>query len=97
MKIRCDTCPLAHNTYPDKVDNYGNHFHICSLTGNMVYTMPRKEKSYSGNGYTRFPPSGCGSFNSIEDARTYAKEHHIRIKEGQDGAVRVFGEDQTDF
>ena len=28
MMIKCDTCPRCKDTYPDKVDFDGNHFHI---------------------------------------------------------------------
>ena len=48
MMIKCDTCPRCKDTYPDKVDFDGNHFHICGMSGNMVYTEPRKVKRQVG-------------------------------------------------
>ena len=62
--IGCDTCPYCKDEYPGKLDSFGNHFHICGMTGNMVYTQPRKEKKYSGAGWMRFGISSCGLFNS---------------------------------
>lgn len=67
-KIRCDTCPRCKDLYPGKVDADGNHFCICGMTGNMVYTQPRRVKRYSGPGYLHFGISGCGLFDSVEDA-----------------------------
>lgn len=66
--IRCDTCPYCKDEYPGRVDAHGNHFHICGMTGNMVYTEPRREKRYSGPGYIKFGISGCGLFDTVEDA-----------------------------
>ncbi len=66
--IRCDTCPYCKDEYPGKVDAHGNHFHICGMTGNMVYTEPRKEKRWSGPGYIHFETSGCGLYKTAEDA-----------------------------
>lgn len=65
--IKCDTCPRCKDSYPGKVDRDGYHFCICSLTGNMVYTMPRKIKRLSGRGYIHCGISSCGLFGSIED------------------------------
>lgn len=67
-KIRCNTCPYCKDTYPGKLDHQGNHFCICGLTGNMVYTMPRKEKRYSGSGYIHLEISGCGLFDTLDEA-----------------------------
>ena len=66
--IRCDTCPRCENSYPGKVDSDGNHFCICGMTGNMVYTQPRKVKRWSGPGYLHFGISSCGIFETVEDA-----------------------------
>lgn len=66
--IKCDTCPRCKDLYPGKVDPDGNHFCICGMTGNMVYTQPRRVKRYSGPGYLHFGISGCGLFDSVEDA-----------------------------
>ena len=67
-KIKCDTCPRCKDAYPDKVDNFGNHFCICGMSGNMVYTQPRTEKRYSGKGFIHFEVSGCGLYDTVEDA-----------------------------
>lgn len=40
--IKCDTCPRCKDTYPGKVDADGYHFHICGMSGNIVYTIPHK-------------------------------------------------------
>ena len=66
--IRCDTCPYCKDEYPGKVDAQGNHFHICGMTGNMVYTEPRREKRWSGPGYIKFGISGCGLFDTVDAA-----------------------------
>jgi len=66
--IRCDTCPYCKDSYPNSTDGQGNHFCICGMTGNMVYTEPRREKRWSGPGYIKFGISGCGLFDTVEDA-----------------------------
>lgn len=72
--IKCDTCPYCKDTYPDKLDADGNHFCICGMTGNMVYTQPRKVKRYSGPGYLRFGISSCGIFETVEDVLAHMTE-----------------------
>ena len=76
--IRCDACPRCKDLYPDKVDLYGNHFCICGLTGNMVYTEPRKIKKYTGSGYIHFSTSSCGLYETPEDALSHMTESEIR-------------------
>lgn len=66
--IRCDTCPYCKDSCPGKVDSDGNHFHICGLTGNMVYTEPRRVKKWSGPGYLKYGISSCGIFETVEKA-----------------------------
>ena len=66
--IRCDTCPRCKDSYPGKVDSDGNRYFICGMTGNMVYTQPRKVKRWSGPGYLHFGISSCGIFETMEDA-----------------------------
>ena len=68
MAIRCDTCPRCYDAYPDKTDPQGNHFQICGMSGNMVYTTPRTEKRYSGKGYIHYGVSTCGLYETVEDA-----------------------------
>ena len=65
--IRCDTCPRCYDPYPGKLDPFGNHFCICGMTGNMVYTTPRKEKRISGHGWIHYGVSSCGLFKSVEE------------------------------
>ena len=72
--IRCDTCPYCKDSYPGKLDSYGNHFHICGMTGNMVYTKPRMEKRWSGPGHIKFGISSCGIFKTVEDVLAHMTE-----------------------
>lgn len=65
--IRCDTCPYCKDVYPGKLDTYGNHFCICGMTGNMVYTEPRKEKRYSGSGWIHYGVNSCGLFQTVDE------------------------------
>jgi len=66
--IRCDTCPRCYDAYPGKLDSFGNHFHICGMTGNMVYTEPRKEKRISGSGWIHYGINSCGLYETIDAA-----------------------------
>ena len=75
--INCDTCPRCYDPYPDKVDIHGNHFNICHLTGNIVYTEPWKEKRYSGHGYIHHSVSTCGLYETIEDALNHMTKTEI--------------------
>ena len=72
--IRCDTCPYCKDEYPGKVDACGHHFHICGMTGNIVYTYPRRVKRYSGPGYLRFGVSSCGIFETVDDVLAHMTE-----------------------
>lgn len=72
--IRCDTCPYCKDSYPNSTDGHGNHFCICGMTGNMVYTEPRKEKRWSGPGYIKFGVSSCGIFETVEDVLAHMTE-----------------------
>lgn len=65
--IKCDTCPWCKDTNPEKVDQNGYPYHICGMSGNIVYTIPRKEKRYSGSGYIHFGICSCGIFETEED------------------------------
>lgn len=65
--ITCAECPRCKDNYPNSTDGEGNHFCICGMTGNIVYTIPRKEKRYSGSGYIHFGTSSCGIFETVED------------------------------
>lgn len=66
--IKCSECPRCEDRYPDKTDFFGNHFCICGMTGNMVYTKPRKERKYNGRGWIEFSESSCGLFSSFNEA-----------------------------
>lgn len=65
--VKCSECPYCKDTYPGKADYFGNHFCICGMTGNMVYSEPRKEKKYNGKGWMKFGVSSCGLFDTVED------------------------------
>ena len=66
--IKCDTCPRCKDKYPEKVDRDGYHYCICGMSGNIVYTMPRKVKRLSGRGYIHHGIGSCGLYETIEDA-----------------------------
>jgi hypothetical protein len=66
--IKCSECPRCRDAYPDKVDSFGNHFCICGMSGNMVYTKPRKEKRHSGKGFINHPECSCGLYDTFSDA-----------------------------
>lgn len=66
--IKCSECPRCKDIYPDRTDYNGNHFSICGMTGNIVYTKPRRERKYSGRGWIKFSESSCGIYESFEDA-----------------------------
>lgn len=76
--IKCDTCPRCKDVYPDRVDADGYHFMICGVTGNIVYTIPHKMKRYSGKGYIHLGISGCGLYETIEEALDSMTESEIR-------------------
>ena len=76
--IRCDTCPRCKDVYPGKLDDDGYHFHICGMSGNKVYTIPRRVRRYSGNGYIHFGISSCGLYETIEDALSHMTEPEKR-------------------
>jgi len=85
-KITCDICPRCRDNYPNSTDGEGNHFCICGMSGNMVYTQPRKVKRYSGPGYLHFGISSCGLYDSIEDALEHMTESEIkRWRESKNG------------
>ena len=66
--IKCDSCPRCKDVYPGKIDDTGNHFYICGMSGNKVYAKPWKEKRQSGSGYIHHSVSGCGLYGTVEDA-----------------------------
>lgn len=66
--IKCSECPRCRDAYPGKLDEYGNHFCICGMSGNMVYTKPRRERRYNGGGWIKFSESSCGLYNTFDDA-----------------------------
>ena len=92
--IKCDTCPRCKDKYPGKVDRDGYHYHICGLTGNIVYTMPRKIKRLSRHGYIRCGISSCGLYETIEDALKRMTESERRRWEQE--KERRASEDGTD-
>ena len=66
--IKCDTCPRCKDTYTGKVDADGYHFYICGMSGNMVYKEPHKIKRHNGKGYINCGISGCGLYETVDDA-----------------------------
>lgn len=66
--IKCDTCPRCKDTYPGKLDRDGYHYHICGMSGNIVYTIPHKIKRASGRGYIHCGISSCGLYDTVENA-----------------------------
>ena len=76
--IRCNECPRCKDEYPDKLDRDGYPFQICGMTGNIVYTIPHKIKKYSGNGYIHLGVSGCGLYQTIEEALEHMTESERR-------------------
>ena len=76
--IKCDTCPRCKDTYPGKLNASGIHFYICGMGGNIVYKEAWKERRYSGHGYYHHGVSGCGLYESIEDALKDMTESEIR-------------------
>lgn len=76
--IRCDTCPRCKDAYPGKLDRDGYHFHICGMSGNIVYTTPHRIRRYNGKGYINLGVSSCALYESIEDAMTHMTAAEIR-------------------
>ena len=76
--INCDTCPRCKDTYPDRVDADGYHFYICGMSGNIVYKEPHKTKRRYGSGYINYGISGCGLYETVDDALDAMK---VRIPE----------------
>lgn len=66
--IHCGICPRCKDVCPDKVDSDGYHFKICGMTGNMVYTEPRRVKKISGHGWIHYGISSCRLFESVDQA-----------------------------
>lgn len=98
--IKCSECPRCKDTYPDKLDFYGNHFYICGMSGNKVYTKPRRERKYSGKGWMKFSESSCGIYSTFDDAfnamteteRKRWNESHRQYKQITINDI-LFGED----
>ena len=92
--IKCDTCPRCKDKYPGNLDSNGYHFHICGMSGNIVYTMPHKVKRLSGRGYIHYGISSCGLYETIEDALKSMTESERRRWEQEKN--RRASEDGTD-
>lgn len=77
--IKCSECPRCNNLYLGVLDRNGNHFCICGMTGNKVYTTPRKEKKYNGKGWIKFSESSCGIYDTFEEAfKSMTKPEQMR-------------------
>lgn len=68
MKIKCDICPRCKDTYPGRLDRDGYHYCICGMSRNIVYKTSHKIKRVTGSGYIHCGISGCGLYESVEDA-----------------------------
>lgn len=64
--IHCDICPYCKDLYPDRVDSDGNHYEICGMTGNMVYTEPGRIKRVSGHGWIHYGIGSCRLFVTVD-------------------------------
>lgn len=87
--IKCDTCPRCKDKYPGKLDRDGYHFHICGMSGNIVYTVPRRIRRLSGRGYINCGVSSCGLYETVEDALKSMTETERRRWEGETGGAKV--------
>ena len=76
--IKCDECPRCNDAYPGKLDKDGYHFHICGMTGNIVYTIPHRIKRATGSGYINCSISSCGLYQTVEEALSHMTESEIR-------------------
>lgn len=90
-RIKCDTCPRCKDVYPGKVDEEGYHFYICGMGGNKVYKEPRKVKRIYGDGYLRYPVSGCGMYASIDEALAHMTPAEIKRWEEQNNGEQKEG------
>lgn len=64
--ISCAECPRCKPT--GRKDYSGNEFSICGMSGNIVYTKPRKERRISGRGWIKYSVSSCGLYETFDDA-----------------------------
>ena len=83
--LKCDECPRCNDTYPGTVDKDGYHFHICGMSGNIVYPTSHRIKRATGSGYINCGVDSCGLYESVEDALAHMTESQIRRwKEGKE-------------
>ena len=76
--VKCDTCPRSKDAYPGKTDRDGYHFHICGMSGNIVYPAPHRIKRASGSGYINCGISSCGLYETVEDVLSRMTDSEIR-------------------
>ena len=90
--INCSDCPRCKDVYPpDTVDHNGNHFCICGMSGNIVYTYPRKEKKYNGKGYIKISESSCGLYQTFDDAfKAMSQTERLRWKAKNKEQISIF-------
>jgi len=90
--IKCKDCPRCKDVYPpETVDHNGNHFCICGMSGNIVYTYPRKEKRYNGKGYIKFSEDSCGIYKTFEDAfNAMSKPEQLRWRAKNKEQISIF-------
>lgn len=90
--IKCKDCPRCKDVYPpETVDHNGNHFYICGMSGNIVYTYPRKEKRYNGKGYIKISESSCGLYQTFDDAfKAMSQAERLRWKAKNKEQISIF-------
>lgn len=85
--IKCSECPRCEDPYPGKTDEDGYHFHICGMSGNIVYAAPHKMKRYSGHGYIHLGEGSCWIYETEEDVLRHMTRSEIeRWKKRKEGA-----------
>lgn len=84
--VHCNECPYCYDPDPAYVDYFGNHPKICGMSGNMVYTEPRKVKRLTGSGYIHYDIGSCGLYRTVEDAlKSMCESERRRYYKNQEG------------
>ena len=65
--LTCVECPKCK---PSDKMTYGVKFGICSITGNIVFLEPWKEKKAKGRGWIYHDVGGCGLYQTTETTET---------------------------
>ena len=75
--LTCVECPKC---IPSDEMHYGVKFGICSVTGNVVFLEPWKEKKIKGRGWIYHEVTGCGLYRKEESAETTKSEKPEKVK-----------------